>query len=230
MILPLLSLLFSFLSFNTEAMMPNDARLEPTAELLRAAGADFVYLTEEYTGQMTAALADVYPYAEKARSHRDLTERFYSKYPILDVTDIGAVKSGEYTDVWVHRVRVAVPGGDTLNLYCCHLPHDTDLRISIVEAILKDIDTVGGKAIVGGDLNSLSLSKPVRMLLGAGLRDAWRWNRWSYGATFHGLRVGIRIDYIFHTKDLKLLDISRISGSGLSDHDALLAKFALGKR
>lgn len=230
MILPLLSLLFSFLSFNTKAMMPNDARLGPTSELLRAAGADFVYLTEEYTGQMTDALADMYPYAERARAHIDWTERFYSKYPILDVTDIGAVKSGEYTDAWVHRVRVAVPGSDTLNLYCCHLPHDTDLRISIVEAILKDIDTVGGKAIVGGDMNSLFFSKPIRMLLGAGIRDAWRWNRWSYGATFHGLPVGIRIDYIFHTKDLKLLDINRISGSGLSDHDALLAKFALGKR
>ena len=229
MILPLLSLLFSFLSFNTEAMMPNDARLGPTSELLRAAGADFVYLTEEYTGQMTAALADVYPYAEKARCV-DVTERFYSKYPILDVKDIGACKCGKYFGVWVHRVRVAVPGGDTLNLYCCHLPHDTDLRISIVEAILKDIDTVGGKAIVGGDMNSLFISKPVRMLLGAGLRDAWRWNRLGYGATFHGLPVGIRIDYIFHTKNLKLLDINLISGSGLSDHDALLAEFALGKR
>ena len=228
MILTVLSLLFSFLSFNTKAMTRDDARLEPVAELIRAAGADFVYLTEANSRQMAAALADIYPYAERARSNS--SNRFYSKYPILDITDIGPVKYGKRTCVLAHRVRVAVSGGDTLNLYCCHLPHEIDNRISIVEAILKDIDTVGGKAIVGGDLNSLFISKPVRMLLGAGLRDAWRWNRWSYGATFHGLPVGIRIDYIFHTKDLKLLDINLISGSGLSDHDALLAKFALGKR
>ena len=163
----------SLLFFNTEAMMPDDARLESTATLVKNANPDFVYMSEEYTGQMNTLMADNYPFQESATAHIDVTERFYSKYPILDVVEVGALSSGKYTDAWVHRVSVSVGGGDTLNVYCCHLPHGYNDRIAIVNAILQDISVVGGRAVVGGDMNSLATSSPIRLLGHSGLHDSW---------------------------------------------------------
>lgn len=88
----------SLFFFNAGAMMPNDARLESTAALVKSANPDFVYMTEEYTSQMDDLLTDNYPFRESATAHIDVTERFYSKYPILDVTAIGTIPSKEYTD------------------------------------------------------------------------------------------------------------------------------------
>ena len=217
----------SLFFFNAGAMMPDDARLESTAALVKSANPDFVYMTEEYTSQMDDLLADNYPFRESATAHIDVTERFYCKYPILDVTAIGTIPSKEYTDAWVHRVRVAVGDGDTVNIYCCHLPHGYKERVRIIEAILQDISTAGDRTIVGGDMNSLAFSAPVLMLGRGGLLDSWSEKGSGDGSTFHGLPLGIRIDYVFHSRDLHLQSIKRISGSGISDHDALCAEFLL---
>lgn len=217
----------SLLFFNTHGMMPDDARLESTAALVKCANPDFVYLTEQYTGQIDALLADNYPFRENATAHIDITERFYSKYPILDVVEVGALSRGEYSASWVYRVRVVVDNGDILNVYCCHLPHEYNDRISIVEAILRDISAVGGRAVVGGDMNSLAISSPIRMLGRSGLLDSWIEKGRGAGSTFHGLPLGIRIDYVFHSRDLHLQSIKRISGAGISDHDALFAEFLI---
>ena len=216
---------FSFLSFNTRAMMPNDARLDDTAALVKAAGADFVFLTEEYTGQMTELLKNEYPYAESARAHIDMTERFYSKFPIVDVEDIGAIVNGDKRDVWVHRVRVVPHEGDTLSLYCCHLPHDYKARTDIVTAILEDIGRTGAKAVVGGDMNSLAVSAPIAMLADGGLTDCWTEKGRGAAATYHRSIIGARIDYIFRTSGLETTQMKRISAAGISDHDALFARF-----
>lgn len=217
--------IFSFLSFNTKAMMPDDARLEPTAALVRSADADFVFLTEEYTGQIGAALKDKYPYSAKARSHIDETERFFCKYPIAAVDEIGVIPSGKYMDCWAHRVLVVPAEGDTLSLYCCHLPHGYHERKSIVGAILDDIAKGRRDAIVGGDMNSLAISGPMRMLTRGGLADAWAENGKGGCATFHGSGLNVRIDYIFHTPALQAKRVQSISGSGISDHDAMFAEF-----
>ena len=181
-------------------------------------------MTEEYTGQMDALMLDDYPFKESATAHIDVTERFYSKYPILDVADVGALSSEKYTDAWVHRVRVAVGDGNTVNIYCCHLPHGYNDRVSIVKAILQDISIVGGRAVVGGDMNSLAISSPVLMLGRGGLLDSWSEKGRGDGSTFHGFPFGIRVDYVFHSRDLHLQSVKRISGSGISDHDALFAE------
>lgn len=217
----------SLLFFNTKGMMPNDARLESTAAFVRDVNPDFVYMTEEYTDQVNPLIAENYPFQESATAHIDVTERFYCKYPILDVAAVGAISSGEYTDAWVHRVSVAVGNGNTLNVYCCHLPHGYNDRISIVNAILQDISVVGGRAVVGGDMNSLAISSPIRMLGRSGLQDSWTEKGRGDGSSFHGLPLGIRIDYIFHSRDLHLQSIKRISGTGISDHDALFAEFLI---
>lgn len=215
------------LFFNTKGMMPNDARLESTAAFVKDVNPDFVYMTEEYTDQMNPLMAENYPFQESATSHIDVTERFYSKYPILDVTEVGAFSSGKNLNAWVHRVRVSVGNGNTLNIYCCHLPHGYNDRISIVNAILQDISVVGGRAVVGGDMNSLAISSPIRMLGRSGLQDSWTEKGRGDGSTFHGLPLGIRIDYVFHSRDLNLQSIKRISGAGISDHDALFAEFLI---
>ncbi len=209
--------------------MPNDARLDKTATLVKNAGADFVFLTEEYTGQMSELLKGDYPYSESARAHIDITERFYSKFPIVDVKDIGSVKNDDKLDVWVHRVRVVPQKGDTLNLYCCHLPHDYDTRISIVAAILEDIGKSSTKTVVGGDMNSLAVSRPMTMLTNGGLTDCWIEKGQGSSSTYHMSIFGARIDYIFRTEGLKTTEMKRISATGISDHDALHAVFSIQK-
>ena len=120
--------------------------------------------------------------------------------------------------------------GDTLNLYCCHLPHAMEERESIVRAIIKDIGDSPKRSIVGGDMNSLSFSRPVTMLGRAGLKDAWQEKGRGSGATFHGLIIGTRIDYIFHSDDLLTRSVERLSGEGISDHDAIVARFQTTSR
>lgn len=226
MILTLLYV-FSFLSFNTKAMMPNDRRLEPLVEMVKNADADFVFLTEEYTGQVRKMLGDQYEYYEWATAHIDETERFFSKYPIVGVESIGPVSDGKYTDNWVHRVQVVPEPGDTISIYCCHWPHGMNDRIFIANEMLKDMAAEGKKAIAGGDFNSLSITSPILMLARNGMYDCWLEKGRGSSATFHELPIGVRIDYIFHSKGIRTLNVRRISGSGISDHDAMFAEFEI---
>ena len=115
--------------------------------------------------------------------------------------------------------------GDTLNLYCCHLPHGYEERVGIVDAILEDISATGGEAVVGGDMNSLAVSAPVTMLSRGGLKDTWLEKGCGSGGTFYGFGFGIRIDYIFHSAGLEALRMRRIPASAISDHDALWAEY-----
>lgn len=217
---------FSVLSFNTSALMPGDERLRDVAGLVIKEDADFVYLTEEYTSDLEGMMgpdSGHYGYCESARSHVDVTERFFSRYPIADVTEVGVVENG---DAWVHRVRVVPSAGDTLSVYCCHLPHEVDERVRIVRALGAAMGGSPERTVVAGDMNSLVLSRPMLMMHELGLGNAWDEVGSGRSATFYLYGIGIRIDHIWHSPDLRPVAARVVPASGLSDHNALLAEFA----
>lgn len=80
--------------------------------------------------------------------------------------------------------------------------------------------------IVMGDFNDVSGSPTMNILQSAGLADAWWEGGFGYGATIqHPLPY--RIDHILYNDKLKLECIKKIDADGISDHDALVAKFKL---
>ena len=82
----------------------------------------------------------------------------------------------------------------------------------------------GGTAIIMGDFNDVSGSKPLNILEDAGFKDAWWEGGGGYGATIHH-PLPYRIDHILYNDRLKLKSIKKIDAEGLSDHDALVVEF-----
>lgn len=75
-----------------------------------------------------------------------------------------------------------------------------------------------------GDLNEVCGALSMRMLEGAGYKDAWSKGGFGYGATIHH-PLPYRIDHVLYNSGLKLKGIKKINAKGISDHDALVAVF-----
>lgn len=82
----------------------------------------------------------------------------------------------------------------------------------------------GGAAIIMGDFNDVSGSKPLNILEDAGFKDAWWDGGFGYGATIHH-PLPFRIDHIMYNDGVELVEIKKVDSNGLSDHDALVATF-----
>lgn len=95
-------------------------------------------------------------------------------------------------------------------------------RVLETESIVDSIAASGHRALVVGDMNDISASRPLQVFSKAGFKDAWTKAGFGYGATFHA-PLPYRIDHMFFRQDLRLLEIKKISSKGLSDHDALVA-------
>lgn len=83
----------------------------------------------------------------------------------------------------------------------------------------------GLPVIVCGDMNDVSGSKTLSILLSAGLKNAWWEKGRGFGFTYHGHYImNFRIDHILHTEDIEVKSIKKIEQS-FSDHDPVIASF-----
>lgn len=79
-----------------------------------------------------------------------------------------------------------------------------------------------------GDMNDFNCSAPLDTLMSCGLKDSWWEGGNGYGSTFHSGWMRLRIDYILHSKELKLENV-KVIDTDLSDHNPLVAGFSISK-
>lgn len=95
------------------------------------------------------------------------------------------------------------------------------------EEINTIINSSAYPVIVCADMNSTPVSYSYHSLI-KNINDAYLHHGTGFGATYNGLYPFLRIDYIFHTTELPLLDYKRIKVK-YSDHFPIFAEFAIGQ-
>ncbi len=160
---------------------------------------------------------------------------FYSKY---DIDSIAGIDTGTSNGKKAlnNMVHVITPKG-IVSIVGCHLSSSRknlwDGRMNRkreADSIYQIIVDEERPAIVMGDLNDLSCSRPVKRIEEAGLKDAWWEGGYGYGATYHDGWLRLRVDHILYdSKGLELVDV-KVIDNDLSDHNALMAKFKIIKK
>ena len=84
----------------------------------------------------------------------------------------------------------------------------------------------GRRVIIAGDFNDFSRSYSLRRIQGDDLTDAWLAHGNGLGITYDGWHLRLRLDHVLFSPGLDLRNIF-VLDTGLSDHRALIADFAL---
>ena len=196
---------------------------------------------------LNESLHIIYPYATWEMNHNVI----YSKSPLSGTLFFDMVNGGTS---YMVRFDVDV-NGKKVTLFGCHfssnnyskgLDYLTPREVKSASGIKSyyenflyatqlremEADTViyhckgAERVAIMGDLNEVSGALSMRMLEGAGYKDAWSKGGFGYGATIHH-PLPYRIDHVLYNSGLKLKGIKKISAKGISDHDALVAVFDL---
>lgn len=214
--------------------------------------ADVLFLSEDFEPvgeKLNMLLIRQYPYTTYGYKTDWGGHYFYSKYPLGKVNHID-IESNRFS--YCFHCNMAYEQ-DSISFFGCHLasnnyklneasirPEDingvssfreylkniemaTEQRCEEVEGIMNH-PSFNHRSIVLGDFNDVCGSKPLNLLEGTGLKDAWWEKGFGYGATVsHPLPY--RIDHIMYREGLRLKSVKIIDAKGLSDHDALMAVF-----
>lgn len=209
--------------------------VEAVAATIQEADADVVGL-QELSPAMAAVLApaleDTYPHQWFEARPSVTGMGIVSRYP-FQVTSREAL-----TGFWIgepQAIQVDAPGGPVmmLNVHFAQGRH-RDANAAKVAAWVESQDE---PVVVIGDMNATDLSDAYELLEDAGLHDAWREDGWGYGSTFpaagvlvvRGRRLRmpgplVRIDFVMHSDDFRVLEAQRLPWDGNSDHLAVVAE------
>lgn len=224
---------------------------EPILETIRHEDADVVFIQElnaNLARALKAELSDVYPYQilEPIDDPRGIGT--ISKYPIR-------VNGRRLMGHWVGAPQILEMEweGRTVTLVNFHMTSMTaitprsmvldTLRWRAIEAQqLANLATQSTPAILAGDANCTSWSRPYRILTSE-LIDSWQEAGFGLGHTFPGSDIPgsdrphlgdwyvpqwlARIDYIFHTEEWETLSARLAQVDGVSDHRGVIAVLAL---
>lgn len=209
---------------------------------------DVVFLTENYyylCDSLHERLHEIYPYDTRQVPH----DVFYSKFPLSDplffkqndrgasymvkceadvkgkaVTLFGChLSSNNFSNVGVYLTPEEVESVTGIKAYYENFLHATQLREMEADTVITHCKGAE-RVVIMGDLNEVSGGSSMKMLEGAGYKDAWSKGGFGYGATIHH-PLPYRIDHVMYNDGLKLKGIKKINAKGISDHDALVAVF-----
>lgn len=230
------------LTYNVHSCIGRDRRLDVAriAEVIASCNADIIALQELDVGRLRTGLVDQ---AEAIASAVQMTSHFHpalhvedEKYgdailtalPSVTVRSQALPSIGETRGaIWV-RVTVA---GQELNVLNTHFGLRRRERLSQVEALLGPdwLDHEACKAaptIVAGDFNAVPRSQAFRRLTTRLHTGDVRRMR----ATFPSGFPLLRLDHVFHTQGIKLLELAPVMtplARMASDHLPLLAVLSL---
>jgi endonuclease/exonuclease/phosphatase family metal-dependent hydrolase len=218
------------MTYNIRSAYGMDGRqdVEAVARVIEGAGTQVVVLQEIARGWLLNGDTDLFsllsrrlnmPYTVMGAVTDPLSgNAILSRYPILaagqgDLPRLDTLVGRGY--LWA---QIDLGAGETLLVFTSHLHHEperNDVRIAQVGALLS---AWGARphTVLLGDLNAVSGSPEIHMLLDAGFEDAW-------AEAGHGDRPPI--DWIFHTPDLIAREVTTIV-SRASDHFAVVATIA----
>lgn len=225
-------------TFNTHVNAPD---ADHVVRLVESQAPDVLVLQEvfaERRTQIQAGLGERYPHTEAFESPGVGAVMVLSRFPIVDVVDVGdASERSRTTGV----VRVDVDGRP-LQIVPVHLisPCPTcgtsmlerlelegDVRRAEIGSVLDALEA-DVPAVVAGDLNSNDRSEPYRRLVAAGFDDPQRAVGDGMGFTWpNDGRLGpwLRIDWVM-TRGLTPVT-AFVGGGGPSDHRPVVVDLAL---
>ena len=102
------------------------------------------------------------------------------------------------------------------------------LRANQAQEIKEEINNSPYPVIVCGDMNDVPNSYAYQTI-GKGLTDSYAEKGRGIGRTFKFLSATLRIDYIFHSKELSL-NLIQVIRPALSDHYPVVADFNFTKK
>ena len=241
------------LTFNINGSGVNDDNnIESLFDLIESQDADILFLAEDFEPvgeKLNTLLINRYQYSTYNQKTVWKGHYFYSKYPLGRAEHIN-IESTRFS--YCFHCNMAY-GQDSISFFGCHFasnnyivtepsvrPEDingvstfreylknieraTEQRCEEVEGIMNH-PSFNHRAIVLGDFNDVCGSKPLNLLEGTGLKDAWWEKGFGYGATVSH-PIPYRIDHIMYREGLRLKSVKKIDSQGLSDHDALMAVF-----
>ncbi|WP_409300970.1 endonuclease/exonuclease/phosphatase family protein [Peribacillus sp. SCS-155] len=123
-------------------------------------------------------------------------------------------------------------GNEMITTYVAHLSLNPFLHSKQIAFILEKIQLNKGSSIIVGDWN-MTPSSPRWKHITHLLKDAWaeKGNRDQRGFTFPSRRPFRRLDYIFYSSELQLLNCEVVDiDRKASDHLPIIATFAIGSK
>ena len=223
------------MTYNIRSAYGMDGRqdVEAVARVIEGAGTQVVVLQEIARGWLLNGDTDLLsllsrrlnmPYTVMGAATDPLSgNAILSRYPILatgqgDLPRLDTLVGRGY--LWA---QIDLGAGETLLVFTTHLHHEperNDVRIAQVGALLSAW-RARPHTVLLGDLNAVSGSPEIQMILDAGFVDAWA----EAGHSEEFAWMARRIDWIFHTPDLIAREVSVVE-SRASDHLAVVAIIA----
>lgn len=234
---------FTLLTYNVHSCIGTDRKLDTAriADVIAESGADIVLLQELDVGRVRTGGFDQ---AMAIANHLDMASHFHpalhlkeEKYgdAILTALPCRLLRAGPLPSVGEPRgalkIEVSV-GGRKVHVVNTHLGLRRGERMAqaaelLGEGWLAAPESAGVPAILGGDFNAVPSSAVFRHLAGR-LHTEESAKRLS--PTFPSRFPFLRLDHLFFTPDLELLDIGVIAtplARCASDHLPLLGTFRL---
>lgn len=246
----------SVMTWNIDGTDYSKEKVEGIYDVISNENPDVLYLAEDFYAccdSIDKLLRIQYPYT--THDH-NLSHYFYSKYPIMgwqriaEEVDCKAVvieatiaigeqklrvygchfSSNNYGDGVAMNRPESIKSFAELTSYMKGISLAQNLRVAGVQEVCNRMKDVRYPCLCVGDFNDIYSSAPLRALSDCGFQDAWWDGGFGYGATIHH-PLPFRIDHIMYgskdSKGLSLRSIKKIDAKGLSDHDALVARFFL---
>lgn len=220
-------------NFNTEATM----------SVIRASNADVIALQElnpENAEAIVRELGDVYPYRWLDPQPSVVGGGLISRLP-FERLEAGALDRIDWVSIPM-AVRLDV-SGQPVTLVRFHAfagPGSVAAREQQARLLAEYAEAHSGPLVFVGDLNATDQNVAYG-LIARTMRDAWREAGWGLGNTFPGeptAEVGgsrpvvagvpvplwlVRIDFVFHSDDLRTLEARLGPYDGASDHRPVIA-------
>lgn len=234
-----------------------EKRIDGIASLIKKEDPDVVFLCELFSPieHHQEHLDSLLKLSYRFSSIKDKIQKgnvIYCKYPIdtIKVINLSLGKCLPLATIDVNEKKISLLGCHlSSNNY---IDSQTRLEVEVIatkrdamqylEALEKgyqarreDVDSLGielkavnkSHLIVLGDMNDIGGSYTIRTLEALGLYDAW-WNgSFGLGGTRKVLGMPFRIDHILYGNGFRLKETTTINADGLSDHDALVARFCI---
>jgi len=225
------------------------------AGVIKEQNVDFLLLNEfnkDQCQQLYQELASVYRYSEEQYANRECGDIIFSKIALDESGHIEIPVIGKFVPSISATIQVAGREVFVTGVHLASNSGDGSAIISGVDSLLKIksfIERYRSKqkersysmmwvkswlqerhmpAIVMGDMNDFSCSRPMDSLKIVGMKDAWWEGGFGYGRTFHTGWMRLRIDHILYSKELKLENV-KVIDTDLSDHNPVVAGFSISK-
>ncbi len=208
---------------------------EAVARVIEESGADIIGLQEVSRGRLMDGAVDMTGWLSRRLGMQVLflgTEEpiwgnaLLTRYPIIESGESGLPLEGTTMRRGYLWAKIDVGEKEPLLVIVTHLHHiveDSQVRMVQVPVILDFWDGQG-QTILLGDLNAESGSAEMELISGAGLVDSWAESGIGDGFSYYATHLDKRIDYLWHSPDLEVLEINVIQ-TPASDHLPVVGEF-----